>query len=386
MAHARKSYRAFFEHKEEGKKFGLLRDYIKLFVMNLDEMAVPGHDELSSLENRIPGIARCKLHAYRTTFTQKTDHQLSHKLLQGINEAVAAHNPHLNPGMYKKHTTMWRLHLPNKAINPNATLAGFEQFISNWLVKEVNPIHYVSFQSKDSGRIYTLQPYLSKNGYKLELEIFYSEEGKATKKYKYDSDSKKRVERMLLEGSQYSCWIHSLTGSETINNPQDAITTIEKLEGLFSTYTNSILAAKSDDEKLDIIVAYVQFIEHLSPFEGEVTNTSEILLNYLLDEEELPLTLLVNRHRMATFSHDELVNSVKEGQRIYLELTNNRFPKIYNYSGKEISSSIRGEALPEYKSEIDDFIRFVVEPNLAKLSAKEARNELSRMALSSRQF
>jgi hypothetical protein len=88
-------------------------------------------------------------------------------------------------------------------------------------------------------------------------------------------------------------------------------------------YHASIGKAVSDDDKIRTIAQQIQRIEQLHPFVDGNIRTCYILLNKLLNDHGLPLSILLNPNKLDCCHLEDIVCMVKEGQQNYKKLLSN---------------------------------------------------------------
>lgn len=92
-----------------------------------------------------------------------------------------------------------------------------------------------------------------------------------------------------------------------------------KLAEISKEYQQGIGDAKNNEEKLTAIVSAIQKIAQIHPFLYSMEITCEILLNRLLHENKLPMTILMYSKRLFGYSLEEALQEVKNGQQVFLD-------------------------------------------------------------------
>ena len=81
--------------------------------------------------------------------------------------------------------------------------------------------------------------------------------------------------------------------------------------------------ASNEEEKITGFADLVQQIDQLHPFSDANIRTCYILLNKLLFDHKMPLCILVNPNRLDCCDLEEVVRSIREGQKIFQQWLNN---------------------------------------------------------------
>lgn len=302
-------------------------------------------------EEEEPGYLTSLLNAYQKAWEIDIHHEMSHDLLKTIHSEAMRHARSMSPGQYKKECNHYPLYTnatPNTNPNhcrPTASIAGFKQFIQKWMYDVDTKIHEIDIIVPGD-----LETLLSKSRklviQKEQLQVRTSHDeiprqGPSQLIALYDD---KQIEPFLyaLEhsgpvfdsafhtvGKFYICFVNSMLDYLVSSDPQQFSKILtSQLDDVFLSYHLAIKHAHSDDEKIHVIAQHVQWIDQIHPFTDGNIRTCYILLNRLLKEEGLALTLLLDPNRFDGFSVEELVKYIKEGQAYATALFNGRIPSF----------------------------------------------------------
>ena len=173
----------------------------------------------------------------------------------------------------------------------------------------------------------------------------------------------------MLKDPSYKCIINAVekTLVNACHYPDIKTATIEKLQEIFDSYNTKISKAMPK-EKLKIIVDHVQKISQLHPFDDGNVRTCYVLLNRLLHQHGMPLTLMIDPNRFDGFDLDRLTYTIKEGQNAFLAWMQHKVPSYIDPDSnlEQLSSleqlsrcRILPHEIPEEKKEIENFIQAI---------------------------
>ena len=112
-----------------------------------------------------------------------------------------------------------------------------------------------------------------------------------------------------------------------------------KIDQIVIEFNNTILTAKSDDEKILIISKIVRDLELLHPFpDGNCRTFANVLLNHLLMFYGLPPSILVNPNLDGECSYSQFAGIIKTGIENTKFLIADPSAKLYNFSILELSN------------------------------------------------
>ncbi len=214
-----------------------------------------------------------------------------------------------------KTTGTWRNRETHICFNPDHKVIsqeGLEQFIRYWLTDErYNSLHRIHVKPKVAG----------KKDYFLELdkgEVSIFTQGPELKGKKGDSLDKNaagiiKFLSQFVNNANYDIYINFATP------PGLAKKIKSKMDELSTSYNNQMRTHEAD--KLRVIVEYFQLFIQLQPFYIIPIMAADIMLNRLLYENGLPLSIQNNNLYILLFhSLDQAIAAVREGQQRFLHL------------------------------------------------------------------
>lgn len=341
------------------RKKTILAPFLYLFTMDLARIPFETFDQYNSKE---PGFAIPMLNGYIIAFQMDTQGTMSHELLKGIHKAAMSH---LNDqSEYKAAYGSFLISLPQlkmaKVPTYSATTPGLKQFIHDWI--DDAKTHTLVFDNnlvdeKRVGYIVTSE----KNTTVLKSIIH----GKVTLTLFNEKQHLSMLTDAMKQG--FTCEINHM---ETVEESLIKVTTSNHLDKIFIAYNTEIVQASTDDERIITICKFVQRIEQLHPFMDGNVRTCYILLNKLLNDNKLPLSLLINPNRLDCCAVDEIVTMVKEGQVIYTTLLIHTNPKTFSFHTQhEFISALRSVSCPGVNLKNDtiyeQFINSVLNCNIS---------------------
>jgi prophage maintenance system killer protein len=98
------------------------------------------------------------------------------------------------------------------------------------------------------------------------------------------------------------------------------------MQQIFDEFHEEIASAV---DKIPVIAKCIQHIDQLHPFVDGNIRTCYVLLNKLLSDYGLPLTILLNPNKLDACSLDEVIQMIRDGQVIYQQLINNTDPNQF---------------------------------------------------------
>ena len=327
-----------------------------LFVIDPSRLLSNENKQYRAYEAEEPGYGNGILKGYQYAFDPMTNKPMSHMVLQAIHKAAMSHDKTSSPGQYKQrgnHFTLFALPFNDKQVcTQNTSLAGFHEFIASSLVIN-NPIHSVCFSCPKDNHLLAAELGFSLQSIDGPLKMYsghqdYVELGRTDllcgaaipEPLIYDSqrDNPKIEQALQCSGSSVKLkkvqaealpfYINSVNATPYDIVPIDTLSTVllERLDAIFASYAKAIIMADSNEAKLIAIVSHIQQISQLHPFADGNTRVCGILLNRLLKEEHLKLTLPFNPNRFDCFSVHEIVECVKQGQTFCADLLNSKIP------------------------------------------------------------
>ena len=331
----------------------LMSDFLYLFLLDPSRLFAE-NKQYDAYEKEEPGYGLSLLRAYQYAWCQNLQGGLSHELLQGIHAQVLQHKPmgvaydgiHAlklrqqtpsKPGQYKlvcNNFSIYATAVDNpKMCNANASIEGFIEFVQSSCLSDGPKVHSIVFSNPKND---------IKRSLDTSFEVIPTLKGMILKTphdqlpgfgpsrvTNYDPACDiKRFEFALTHSGMganiseirqraepfYICEINSMP-DDLVPPAEIREMTRRCLDRIFESYATAMKLALTDDEKLTVIVKHVQQISQLHPWEDGNIRVCYVLLNRLLKEANLDLTLLYNPNRFDAFSVRELVESVKVGQR-----------------------------------------------------------------------
>lgn len=328
-----------------------LRLFLYLYLIDPARLLADNKQPLE-YEKEEPGYFLSFLKGYQTAWKMNIQHQMSHDLLKSIHAEAMAHMGSIGPGQYKKqcnHYSLFTNANPSKNpkhCKPTASVAGFKQFIQKWMFDVETKIHEIDIIAP--GHLDTLLKNSRKlviSNHQVQVMTAHDEiphQGPSQLIAQYDET---QIEPFLnaLEhsgpifdssihctGEFYICFINSMLDYLTSKDPQQFLEILTKqLDAVFLSYHTAIQEAHTADQKISVIAQHVQWIDQIHPFMDGNIRTCYILLNRLLKEEGLPLTLLLDPNRFDGFALEEMVKYIKEGQQYAAALFHQQTPSFH---------------------------------------------------------
>lgn len=301
----------------------ILANYLYLFFVKLIEIPKIGYEASISEE---PGCEKAMLNAYLYAFQHKEE-LMTHEFLKKTNALVVAHLKKESTGQYRSCIGKYPIKMQKlgKAQGDNdsysGTVEGLYDFINYWM-RQATIIHSMDFT-------YTVDPEQEGSAiFVIRDELIFFKLNPPT----MEEFTIQKHERFIRETSQdknYIVEIGLFVFDMHANNPEEKKAIIEqKMNTLWDEYNDEIQKSHTDEKKTICITQYVRRIAQLKPFYDGNIRTCYILLNRLLHDHGLPLTLLLNAHRLSGCTLMEVVDMVKAGQAIYHQLLQHALPKV----------------------------------------------------------
>ena len=356
------------------KKFALtfMQEHIHFFLMDLDKLLMNFNEfnHYLDYEGREKDYGKSLLSSYNTAFSIKLPAgKISPELICTIH-GYAINHLDKSPGQYRKQSGYLELDASSDKIglkSPNASIDGIMEFTEKWFIQELKPIHLLYFQSTSLAKP---NLFLYPCGYLLELV---EQKDSSKRKLLNLKDFRKEL-TVLLSDSDYSCFIHFAPSTtkllECAGYSSERIDEVmaEKLQLICDRYNSAIQKAVSAIQKIIVIITACREINQLHPFRDGNARTCRVLMDRLLHEANLPLTLHMNINRLDAFSIDQLAHFVVAGQQRFLKLCYEKQLAIVD-DPLTPPAKLPQEAvsIPEAKAEIAEFVKNIQE-NLQKFS------------------
>ena len=316
------------------------REFIYLFLIDSARLYAQ-NKKPDDYEKEEPGFLSGMLKGYKGAWGKEINRQMSHDLLITIHALVVGHDIKCDPGRYKKACNNFPIftnttpHLKPQHCRPNASIEGFREFLTTWMIEPAVKLHEIDVIFPGQMKELLANSFkLVANGHHLEMRTSHDEipgsgEGSVSLydpqrdnvrfEYALDRCNGEYNPTQPMPNDFYICFLNSMVDYLAPTDPLAFASALNfQLDTIFKDYNTSIKKASSNDEKLAVIAKYVQRISQLHPFKDGNTRTCYVLLNRLLKEEGLDMTLFIDPNRLDCFSVRELVEFIKEGQK-YVE-------------------------------------------------------------------
>lgn len=277
--------------------------------------------------------APCVIRAFKYAFD--LEKRLAQRLLCDINQlAIGEEETNKNKTVrvvYRNCSVKFPL-IAISDFNYNMTPEGLIELINAWLVNSPRPKDYIHFRTlgaKENAFDIFIRPLLIQgnppNKIKLEIRTLDKEGYKKSSKYINDQSSILATAKNLAKDSKKRlCYYYPVNKAFFEGEGKKSLkiqTNISgKIAALKKNYDEDIKVAASEDEKLKLIVGLVQKVLQLQPYKFANSLTVQILLNRLLHENKMPMSIMINISRLRGCSLDQVVKDVKSGQKVFLDL------------------------------------------------------------------
>lgn len=340
-----------------------LRNYSYLFF--LDIMGLPNKIGLDTYKDRESGYIEAMMHAYIYAFSQKNTGKLSLELLQGIHARSASHLKHsdLVPGSFKRESNKFSIY--PSFITKNVTNSTYSYTVDGL----VQMMRYWMYQRESQLVILDV----SENG-----SIAYWE-GKVIH---ISSNEQKIIDPKAIvpfvQQLNAACSLMTLCSMSLVEDSDINKVVIEELKSVISSFENEMPWAITDFDKIKIIVKHVQLINQLHVFADCNIRTCNILLNKLLNDYGLGLTLLSNPNIFDGWSVDEIAYDVIEGQRWFNEVIAGKdaniklqFSHMYHFIPQQEIT-----LLPNAMSDIDEQLQKQFVDSMIAVAKPKSENQI----------
>lgn len=126
-----------------------------------------------------------------------------------------------------------------------------------------------------------------------------------------------------------------------------------KVKDLITIYQDNISKAKSAEEKLLVIISFIQSCEQLHPFfDGNCRVFCMLLLNHLLIKNGFPLVILDDPNKLDGFSKKEIMNELIKGMENTFKLIENH--TLYDVNTNDVIQLLESK---EYFSNLLNYFR-----------------------------
>lgn len=302
-----------------------LYPYLYLFITDIAQL--PVLIDFSSYERNEPGFAIPYLEAYQYAFQCFKDKMISSELIQSVNAIATAHLKHENRGSYRTLTGYFNIyseiHVDHKSkfMHRNTaysmTELGIKEFIRYWFDNpKTQKCHTIIFEYKASGNRPSFSLVYSHEKKTLVWVEFRT--GDQAKYTPFEMEIHFPIIQELIHHTDYVSTIYSMMGT---SNPAKQIEF--QMNRLIEIYIRQIQSAKTDNEKLIVIANFIQRVEQLHPFSDGNIRTCYIILNKLLRDNHLSLSIMYNPNVLDCVDQATVIQMIQEGQKTYQQLLAN---------------------------------------------------------------
>lgn len=343
----------------------LHNDFVYLFLVDLHRIQL-NHDYKKYVQTE-SGYGACMLKAYMAAFNAEKNGLMSVELIHTIHKEAMAFKPDANPGQYKSKSNGFKIAPSQFTFQSqiikhdlyNATKEGINEFAEYWLKNNSRPIHKIFiYCSKTKSNAYCFEPY----GKGFTVYHWPANNKITPSSYSLDYESGiKKIQELIEDAETYFCSVTSFYSETNIKS-----LTTQKMQEIVSQFNTEIKKAKTSDEKIWLMAEHLQHIDQLHPYNDGNIRTLYILLNKLLRDHNLSLTLLMNPNRLDVCSTAQLVEMIKQGQEYYQQLIQHNEGNLVFKLEKEFDENIQLiTCIPQALFDISDnlikkFIDYVI--------------------------
>jgi prophage maintenance system killer protein len=295
-------------------------DFLYLFIWDLCHQLNP-QQSYELFCKKEPGYSSCWLQAYLSAF-KSPEKGITEALLKNIHRDAMSFNKTKLPGQYRATLPPMSYRItplipnpepgssPIRVLHYNASEEGVTEFLEYWL-KKPSPTHTFCFEEAAGGnRIYL---YSANN-------IFYSWQETLQPQILAEEDFKRKLSSELKNSIYNGLYIGNIDCLRAYAPQKIAVMFESYLRKIIHEYELDIQKSKTNDDKIYAIAAHVRHISQLHPFNDGNVRTCYILINKLLREHDLSLTILMNPNRLECCSLQEIINNIKQGQKHFQQL------------------------------------------------------------------
>jgi hypothetical protein len=301
----------------------MLKDFIYVYLTDLCRVMLD-HD-YKHYVNTEPGYGEAILKAYQKAFSTPKDGKITQDLIKNIHQTAMSFGSRNNQDQYKDKLTNFTIcfsenrdYKKEKHIHPyyNASPEGLKEYLCYWK-KQKGLNQALRFIKKDADKLRSTNHIFLVSPYGLHFTKYIPEnnENIQTKDMTFKDGFNLICE--MLDDCTFNCYMEPmlLIKKNTIKE-----TTKQLMEDVINQYNEGMKNALSSDEKLKEAVTFLQRVTQIHPFIDGNIRTCYILLNKLLRDFDLPLTVLINPNRLDCCSLSEVISMVKQGQEHYQQL------------------------------------------------------------------
>jgi len=313
----------------------------KFFYLFTRDVVSVADETAAAYEAREPGFAPPFFSAYLAAFLEPSKGKITHELLQTINKASLQHLRDHPAGEYR--TAGVRFPVSINAYTQgkrtifcpdyNATVPGILAYISKWILGMHPPTHTISFVSKVKG----LQDHYKVIYLEDTLYFRHFLDDAYTDEPFNEAEHQERI-RALIFNDNYQCYFESDFTADS-SRVQQGIQ--DKIQGVIDSFDQMILHAKTEDEIIAVIAQHLQMLAQIHPFLDGNTRTWYILLNKLLHDYHLPLSIIYNPNKFDACPLEDLIQMIKDGQRAYQQLLTHTNPNDFIIETDEMGAKYK---------------------------------------------
>lgn len=294
----------------------MLEEFYYLFITDPLELFIkPTYAEY---EAREPGYGRSWLRAYNVAFQMPKNKTITKEFLFMIQKEAMGFQVALRAGSYRGDSVYFPIRSATFYDLPseydflfNSSSEGISEFIDYWFFKTPKPIHYMTFMpNKEITWRVSAQ---------IDNKIKWTclvNNGQMSEEWLSLEESKEKIEKFWRS---YKCNSYIQCMPE-VNCELIPAEIDNSLTRIIEEFDEEIPTATSDHEIITVIAKHIQHIAQLHPFIDGNIRTCYILLNKLLRDYDLSLSILLNANRLDCCSLQEVVDMIEQGQEYYQQL------------------------------------------------------------------
>lgn len=358
---------------QQESNFSAIAPFVYLFFTDIAQLVFKTYPQYETKE---PGFAIPFLHAYIAAFQEKSTGKISHEILKKINKLSLKHLNTSSAGEYRTEAANFPISISQVGYKRiptySASIEGILQFLSFWIIDNLDPIHTLSLSINDISKDHTLTNFMVRahNGNVLALQGHLEEKSVNL----FDANKHYVIIKELLSNPDYKCTIDS---APYLENHLIQSTLQSKMQSIIDEFEEDICGAITADEKIYIIAKHVQRIEQLHPFLDGNIRTCYILINKLLRDFEQPLTILFNPNKLDACTIEEVVEMIKIGQLVYQDLLTNTNPDLFLIKSQEFNLNSEIICTPQNccpAELLENFYRIVIQNRLVTSNSRFLQN------------
>lgn len=315
--------------------------FLYLFTMDINRIPFQTYEKYENFE---PGFSGPFISAYIEAFNEPVNARLSHSLFKKINQTAMSHKQG-KYGQYRKIPGHFMISFEkyDKFNNAayTATIEGLQTFISHWIDQVKSP-HMLAIQPKKNPDKDTFALVSEDN------KTFWCLASRdSVRKEVFNPEVHNPLIRNLTANFDYEFYVNTMVFAPGIVvDFQEKIT--QMMQQIFDDFYQEMSGVVSSEEKITLIAKHIQRITQLHPFEDGNIRTCYIIMNKLLLDHGLSLSILFNPNKLDACALPDLVKMIKEGQAIYQQLVNHHMPDNFEIKTDESIAILQNIACPPY--------------------------------------